>query len=136
MLRPALPKWRQESGFYMNGTIVVLDAEPIVRSVITKILQRAGYAVHAAGELDAALRVIESEHPDLVITNVSLPGITGHEALRVIRDRCGSVPVLMVSGLPEETAFQEWIGEEGFDTFPKPFKPEDLIGKVRQVLAN
>jgi two-component system OmpR family response regulator len=120
----------------MNATIVVLDAEPTVRSVISKILKRAGYVVHAAGELEAALRVIESERPDLVITNVALPGITGHDAMRVIKKRCAGVPVLMVSGLPEERAIQEWVGEDGFDTFPKPFKAEELVGKVREILHN
>ena len=48
-----------------------------------------------------------------MITNVYLQGITGHEAMRLSKDHFPGLQVLMLSGLPDETAIQEWIGEMG-----------------------
>jgi DNA-binding NtrC family response regulator len=117
-------------------SIVVVDAEPAVRSTLSKILERAGYAVHATGEFRQALQMIESSHPDLVLTNVFLNGITGREAIHQIKDRCPDVRVLMVSGVPDEEAIRESSKLDGFDVFPKPFKAGDLIAKVQQVLQD
>ena len=116
--------------------IVVVDAERAVRSTVSNILKRAGYAVHAAGEFRQALQMIESSRPDLVLTNVFLNGITGRDAIHQIKDRCPDVRVLMVSGLPDDEAIRELTKTDRFDVFPKPFKASDLIAKVKQVLQD
>ena len=116
------------------STIVVVDSEPIVRSVVVRILERAGYSVHDSEELGQALLMIENLRPDLVITNVFLRGATGHDAMKIIKDRFPGLNVLMVSGLPDEKVVSEWTGTTGFDVFPKPFKADDLLQKVEQML--
>ncbi len=118
----------------MIESIVVVDSEPVVRSVVTKILQREGYLVHSTDDVKKALEMIKNCTPKLVLTNVYLKGITGHDAMRLLKDHCPGLPVLMVSGLPDETAIQQWIGEDGFDTFPKPFQASALVDKVRKVI--
>jgi DNA-binding NtrC family response regulator len=119
----------------MARTIVVVDAEPVVRDVVQNILRREGYEVIGTGDPKAALQVIKSAHPSLVITNVNLPGITGHDAMRMFKEGCPGVPVLMLSGLPDSSVIRQWIAEDGFDTFPKPFSASQLTAKVREVLA-
>ncbi len=52
--------------------------------------------------------------------------------MHLLKDHCPRLPVLMVSGLPDETAIHEWIGEEGFDTLP--FQAAALVEKVREVI--
>ncbi len=118
----------------MPETILIIDAEPVVRTVVTKILERAGYAVHSTDDVQIALETIKTSPPALVLTNVFLPGITGHDAMRLFKDRCPGVPVLMVSGLPDARPIRDWIGEDGFDAFPKPFAAHELVDKVRQVI--
>jgi DNA-binding response OmpR family regulator len=116
--------------------IVVLDGEPIVRSVIAKILKHGGYTVEEAGTVEAAVEIVKSAPPDLLLTNVSLPGISGRDAMRLIRSLRPDLPVLMVSGLPEEDIIHEWAGrDDGFDTFPKPFTAQELLNKVRLMQA-
>ncbi len=112
-----------------------MDAEPIVRSTVQSILERAGYQVTGTDSVDKALAVIRMDAPDLLITNVSLPGITGHEAMRKFREENSNIPVLMVSGLPDSQVIREWVTEIGFDAFPKPFAASQLVEKVRNVLA-
>jgi DNA-binding NtrC family response regulator len=99
------------------------------------ILERAGYVVKAASDARAALEIIKSAKPELVITNVYLPGITGHDAMKLFKDDCPGVPVLMVSGLPDHDVIRDWIGQDGFDAFPKPFTPDSLVDKVRELMS-
>jgi DNA-binding NtrC family response regulator len=115
--------------------IVVVDGEPTVRSVMTRILKRAGYDVQSASNAQTALELIKTSTPDLVITNVYLPGITGHDAMKLIKENCPGVPVLMVSGLPDDDLIRNWIGQDGFDAFPKPFGADSLIEKVREMMS-
>jgi DNA-binding NtrC family response regulator len=119
----------------MAATIVIVDAEPVVRDVVQRILKREGYEVIGTGDPNAALQVIKAAHPSLVITNVNLPRMTGHDAMKMFKEGCPGVPVLMLSGLPDSAVVRQWISEDGFDTFPKPFSANQLAAKVREVLA-
>jgi len=118
----------------MIATIVVLDAEPVVRSVITKILQREGYTVLPVSDLDSAADAVRHCTPDLLITNLYLPGTTGHEAARLLRKTCPNIRVLMVAGLPDDRSVCDRAEDEDFDLFPKPFAADDLAAKVRDAL--
>ena len=118
-----------------SESIVVIDSEPVVRNVITEILRRAGYRVRATGEPETAFEMVRQERPDLVITNVFLRGIRGHDVMQRLRSEFPDVRVLMVSGLPDDEVIRSWTNEDGFDAFPKPFTAEALKEKVREVLT-
>jgi DNA-binding NtrC family response regulator len=119
----------------MIETIVVVDPEQVVRDAIKRILEHEGYRVLSADHPNTALELIKRSQPRLVITNVNLVGITGHDAMRMFREGCPDVPVLMVSGLPDCETIRHWLKEDGFDAFPKPFSANQLAAKVREVLA-
>jgi CheY-like chemotaxis protein len=119
----------------MGSPILVVDAEPVVRSVIKAILEREGYDVMPVADPKAALEIVKVKQPVLIITNVNLPGMSGHDAMLMFRESCPDVPVLMVSGIPDCEVVQHWRAEEGFDIFPKPFRSEQLAKKVREVLG-
>ena len=118
-----------------KDTILVVDAEPNVRSVIRTILERDGYHILDFADVQSALISIRKTRPALILTNVYLPGITGHEAMKLFKLQCPDVPVMMVSGLPDSEVIQQWAGQAGFDVFPKPFTAGELIDKVRRTLA-
>jgi CheY-like chemotaxis protein len=75
----------------MSATILVLDAEEVIRSVITRILEREGYTVHTAGDLPSALELVKDCTPDLLLTNLYIPGTSGHDAARFLRTLCPNV---------------------------------------------
>lgn len=116
-------------------SIVVIDSEPIVRNVMTQILGRAGYQVRATGEPDMAFEMVRQSRPDLVITNVFLRGLTGHDAMQRLRLEFPGLRILMVSGLPDDEVIRNWTNKDGFDAFPKPFTAEALKEKVKDVLT-
>ena len=107
----------------MSATILVLDAEEVVRSVITKILEREGYTVHATGDLPSALELVKDCTPDLLLTNLYIPGTSGHDAAKLLRSMCPNMRVLVVAGLPDDRLIEDRIKGEGFAAFPKPFLP-------------
>ena len=116
------------------ANLLVIDSEETVRRTIQAILEKAGYRVRATGVFDEAVDLIRESRPDLVLTNVFLRGIAGHQAMRQLKDNFPALRVLMMSGLPDEPIIHEWIAEDGFDVFPKPFTSRSLISKVQQML--
>lgn len=118
-----------------SESIVVVDSEPVVRNVMAEILRRAGYQVRATGEPEIAFEMVREAKPDLVITNVFLRGLRGHDAMQRLRSEFPDLRVLMVSGLPDDEVIRTWTNKDGFDAFPKPFTADALKQKVREVLA-
>jgi DNA-binding response OmpR family regulator len=115
--------------------IIIVDAEPVVRKTVAAILETEGYEVTQAEDPLAVVEIIESDPPALIITNVSLPGISGHDAMRLYKRHSPEVPVLMISGLPDADIIDQWRSEPGFAVFPKPFTASDLSAKVREMMT-
>jgi len=113
-------------------TLLVVDDDPDVRHVAAMVLQSKGYHVIEAETPSVALRLAAPGDPiHLLITDFSMPEMTGLELARVLKEGRPKLPVLLVSGsLPHDVATGE-----GFDTLTKPFHPDELLGKVCALLA-
>ena len=84
------------------STVLVVDDEPVVRDVVVRYLERAGYRTLQAADGDSARELLEQETPSLVVLDLMLPGGTdGLSLCRWIRARSG-LPVIMVTALGEE----------------------------------
>src|SRR4051812_40856489 len=118
----------------MSATVLLLDAEPVVRSAVTKMLEAHGYTVHAVSDLDAALEVAKNIKPDLLMTNIYLPGISGYDAAKRLREDCPNLRVMMVAGLPADEKIHDREVRSNFASFPKPFTAQQLVHKVKEVL--
>jgi two-component system, cell cycle sensor histidine kinase and response regulator CckA len=118
----------------MPAVILILDAEPIVRQVVISILERAGFTVLAAGDLREAEELARGCAPDLLLTNVYVPGSTGRDAASLLRRVCPEMRALLVAGLPDEEPVREAMAERGLEFFPKPFTANELTAKVRELL--
>ena len=118
-------------------TVLVTDDTPHITHILRVSLQRAGCRVLIASNGKTALRFADSEHIDLLITDIEMPGITGFELLSQIRSKpgCAEVPVIFItgSGDPNMRAEADALGAEGF--FTKPFSPVDLERRVMKILS-
>ena len=114
-------------------TILVVDDEQLVRNIVAKYLQRAGFRTVEAGESDTARALFELEEPSLVVLDVMMPGNDGLSLCRWIRERSGT-PVILLTALGEEA--DRIVGLElGADDYvTKPFSPRELTARVRTVL--
>lgn len=107
----------------------------MVRTVVTNILEREGYTVLATDNVDEALEMVRTSAPDLLLTNVLLPTMRGHDAAALLRRVRPSMRVLMVAGLPDDRQVYDMTRGEGIEPFPKPFTSQELAAKVREVLS-
>jgi CheY-like chemotaxis protein len=120
-----------------EGTILVVDDEPMVRDVATAILQRAGMTVVTATNGDEAIATFGAE-PDrfaLVLVDLTMPGLSGAETLRRIHEIRRDMPVVVMSGYNEEEASGRFEGKELAGFLEKPFSTRALSAIVEKVLG-
>ncbi len=113
--------------------ILVVDDEESLLKIIEYALDEAGFAVRTAMDCDQAKAALQSFQPDLIILDVMLPGCSGLEFCREVRQKW-DVPIIMLSARSEE--IDKILGLElGADDYvTKPFSPRELVSRVRAQL--
>ena len=115
-------------------TILVFHSAPVVRTIIREILEREGYVVRATGDLGIAVDMVRESPPDLLLIDVYVADITGHDAAVYLSQKNPHMSVLMVAGIPDDERMEVRTTGEGFWVFPKPFASAELVAKVKEVL--
>jgi two-component system, OmpR family, KDP operon response regulator KdpE len=114
----------------MPGRILVIDDESQITRVLRAALSAQGYDVRTANDPEEGLRVFRDWAPDLVITDLMMPGMSGVDVCRVIRER-GSTPVLVLSVREHERSKVEALDAGADDYVTKPFGIQELLARVR-----
>src|SRR5579863_5281443 len=114
----------------MPGRILVIDDEPQITRVLRAALSAQGYDVRIANDPEEGLRLYREWPPDLVITDLMMPGVSGVEVCRVIRSR-GTTPVLVLSVREHERSKVEALDAGADDYVTKPFSIQELLARVR-----
>jgi two-component system phosphate regulon response regulator PhoB len=117
-------------------TVLVCDDEPVLRMLVRAALGRADYTVVEACDGDEALACTRSEHPDLILLDMMMPGRSGSDVLRELRADPASAetPVIMLTARAQasDRAAMNLAGADHYLT--KPFSPVGLAALVEQVL--
>ncbi len=118
-------------------TILVVEDEPAVRAVVVRSLEGGGFHVLQASDGAMALQVVDrEERPDLVLTDLMMPGMGGAELARRLKARWPDLPILYMSGYSaEDLRRQGAAGPEGVTIIQKPLRPESLLRSVNAALA-
>jgi len=112
--------------------LLVVDDEPSIREVLQMILSTGGYEVCVARDGFDALAQMRGALPDLIITDLKMPSMSGFEFLSVVRRRFPQIPTIAISG--EYLAPVEPLGVLADAFFAKPHMPEELLAKVKELL--
>jgi DNA-binding response OmpR family regulator len=115
------------------ATLLVVDDDPDVRSMLSRLLQLEGYVAERAATGGEALDLLSRKHPDLVILDVMLGAENGFELLAAIR-RTSEVPVILLSGRDSETDRVLGLRMGADDYVSKPFSSAELAARVASVL--
>jgi two-component system KDP operon response regulator KdpE len=115
--------------------VLVIDDEPPIRKLLRMGLRSQGYDIIEAGNGKAALELM-GEAPDLVILDLGLPDIQGHELLRTIRSRNESVPVVVLSSRGDEAGKVQALDLGADDYVTKPFGMDELLARMRAALRH
>jgi len=127
-----------ESESVPNGAgeiILVVEDEPVVRSLVVEVLNDLGYETIEAGDATEALPSLEDgQRIDLLITDVGLPGMNGRQLADVARQHRPSLKVLFATGYAERATAKDFLGRD-MAVITKPFAIETFASKVREMLG-
>jgi len=121
-----------------DRTLLVAEDNDMVRTMTTSILKNAGYRVLPAANGDEGLEIFRrhADEIDLALLDVVMPGMSGHELRDSLHDIRPDLPVLFTSGYDPQTVETHLEAGGGDELLSKPYEPEELLGRLREMLRN
>jgi signal transduction histidine kinase/DNA-binding response OmpR family regulator len=122
----------------LGGEIMVVEDDEFIRNLATKILSRIGYNVSTFESGTQALKYLQASKllPDLIITDVVMPGISGIEFASKISEEYPSIKVILMSGYSEDVIQKHGVINTGHPFLQKPFSNIELADMVKRTLQN
>ena len=119
----------------MNPKILVVDDSALVRKVISTFLEGEGYDLVMTSDSAKVVDLIQEMSPDLVISDIMMPGMDGYTFLRRIRKEksLASLPVIMMSTKKKEAMEDLFVSYNISGYLEKPFEKEDLVALIKNV---
>ena len=114
--------------------LLVIDDEPAIREGVRRILESDAYKVETFAGGHAALERIKQESFDLVITDLKMPGISGMEVLKAIKEIQPDLPVIFITGYSSVDSAVEVMKLGAVDYIAKPFTPEEMLQTIKTAL--
>ena len=121
----------------MTQRILVVEDQEDNRRIIRDLLMSAGYELIEATDGEAGVRLAETERPDLILMDIQLPVLDGHEATRRIKanPELRSIPIIVVTSYAL-SGDDAKAAQAGCDAYvAKPFSPRQLLGTIRKFLG-
>ena len=115
--------------------VLVVDDEPPIRKLLRMGLTAQGYQIVEAPNGKTALELL-GQSPDLIILDLGLPDMQGHELLRMIRARNEAVPIVVLSSRGDETGKVQALDFGADDYVTKPFGMDELLARIRAALRH
>ncbi len=114
--------------------LLIIEDEPAILRGLADQFRREGYDVDTASHGDAGYAAIGERRPDLVVLDLMLPGLSGHEICRKLREQGNQTPVLMLTARGEEADRVLGLDIGADDYVTKPFSLPELLARVRALL--
>ena len=115
--------------------LLIVDDEAQFRATTKKILDRRGFDTMLAGSGEEAIEMLESK-PDVVVLDIKMPGMDGHETLNEIKNRSPKTPVIMLTGHGDMPSAKEALKGGAYDYLSKPCDIEILTAKILEAHRN
>lgn len=125
-----------ETGSPKVPTVYFIDDSATMREVIKIAFRREAMRVIACNDAASALSQFDENAPDAVITDVIMPGKDGYEVCQIIKkdERLSKTPVILMSGVVDRTVAEKAIAARADELIRKPFQPQELIARVKNLL--
>jgi two-component system response regulator MtrA len=117
--------------------IVVADDDVDIRDLVEFKLATLGHQIVTVADGSSAVDACRTSHPDLAVLDVMMPGLTGLEAVREIRNNPAlkDIPVILLTARAQQSDVQTGYDSGADDYITKPFSPKDLASRVEALLA-
>ena len=117
----------------MNKTLLLIDDDSRLNSLLSDYLKKFGFNVHAVTHPETGLQYLSEHQPDLIILDIMLPDMNGFEVCRRIRKEF-STPIIMLTARGEVTDRIAGLEIGADDYMPKPFEPRELAARIQTIL--
>src|SRR3972149_5463516 len=119
-----------------KADILVVDDDPEVQDVVSTVLERDGYQVRTASSGEEGFAALEARTPDLLILDVMMPGMDGHEVCRRLKadPLWSTLPIIMITAKMDLEDVVQGLELGANDYVTKPFYYEELLARVRATL--
>ena len=120
-----------------KSRILVVDDEPAIRALVTKIIERAGYAVDSARDGAEAIQKLDAESYSVVVLDLMMPNVDGYGLIEYIKNRGGSRPAIIVISAGDTAALRRLDPAFVHSILRKPFDIDvlgDLIAAAAQTM--
>ncbi|WP_207884949.1 sigma-54 dependent transcriptional regulator [Pseudomonas sp. 30_B] len=118
----------------MSQTILFVDDEAAIRDAVQQWLQLSGFDVRLCSSADECLKSVARELPDVIISDVRMPGTDGLALLERLQQQDRDLPVIMVTGHGDVPMAVQAMRQGAYDFIEKPFTPERLLDSLRRAL--
>jgi len=120
----------------MPTTVLVVEDDPVIIDLLTLTLELEGWTVLRAKDAVSAFEVARAEGPDIVVSDVMMPGRSGLDLIADLASDVGTagIPVILLSARALAAAVAEGYSAGAVDYVTKPFDPDDLIERIQKVL--
>ena len=118
----------------IQASVLIVDDEPSVRQTLSEWMRKKNFHVFEAEGGRQAMEMIQRDDPDIVISDVLMPGMDGIQLLKEAKAVKADIPFLMISGYPSRSTAVDIMKYGASDYLPKPFTPEELVNRVSRTL--
>jgi DNA-binding response OmpR family regulator len=120
----------------MPKKILIVDDEPSIVAPLQFLMEKNGYQVRVATSGEEALEIVAKYRPDLVLLDVMLPGLSGFDVCRMIRENAdlAGTRIILVTALGRRVNVAKGMALGADDYIVKPFANQELVAKVKQLL--
>jgi excisionase family DNA binding protein len=129
-----LEDWLTQKASLTNGTILIVDDDPMIIELLTEMIGNQGYTVVSAESGELALEQIRKQHFDLIFLDLILHGLTGVDLLKVIKGEDKDAVVVIVTGFADEPLALEAMSLGPLLLIRKPFKEKDILEVLNMVM--
>jgi DNA-binding NtrC family response regulator len=117
------------------SSILIVDDDQNIRKVLKDLMEKEGFHVFTAHDVDTALPIIEKEDLDLIITDLKMPGKSGMDLITLSRERKPAVPIIMITAFGNIEAAVTAIKKGAFDFITKPFDESELLNVIEKAIS-
>ena len=120
-----------------SATVLVVDDDPAMRTIVSLSLKLYGYLVLVAGDSEEALRLAR-DHPEIqvIVLDVVMPGLAGKELAAQLKNSLPNVGILFCSGHPASSLARYSVDANASNFLQKPFRPLELQQKIEGLMAS
>ena len=117
-----------------DALVLCVDDDSDIRELLTRVLSHAGYKVETARDGDTGLAAVELRKPEVVLLDIKMPGKSGIEVLKELKQSNPDLQIIMVSGIGDLSTALDCIKMGAADFVVKPFTHKDILRRVDEAL--